>query len=522
MRAQFFKKYDVNVIVDNSQRDGAPVILELNPNYNNLVGRIEKEMQMGALNTDFTLIKPGALLRANGGFLVLQVEDVLRNVYSWEALKRALRSGELRIEEGQEQLGLMSIKTLRPQPIPLDLKVVLIGKPLIYYLLQKFDDDFEELFRVKADYDVTMDAEEGNTESFVGFISHFVATEGLRHFSRDGAAKMLEYASRRADHKGKLSTEFGNISDVIREANFWAADDGAEQVEARHVSRALEEKVYRSNLIKEKIQELIREGTILIDTTESRAGQVNGLSVVSLGDYTFGRPNRITATVTPGRSGVVDIEREAKLGGPVHSKGVLILTGYLSNTFNRRESMSMSGRVVFEQSYQGVEGDSASSAELYALLSSLAGAPITQSIAVTGSVNQYGAVQAVGGINEKIEGFFDVCSLRGLDGSQGVMIPESNVKNLMLREDVVEAIDRGDFNVWAVSTVAEGIELLTGRSAGTYDESTGGYPKDSVFGAVQRTLGEFAETLRKRGGNNEKPAENARPTEREDSESPGS
>lgn len=501
MRAQFFKKYDVNVIVDNSRRSGAPVVLELNPNYNNLVGRIEKEMQMGALNTDFTLIKPGALLQANGGFLVLQVEDVLRNVYSWEALKRALRSGELRIEEGQEQLGLMSIKTLRPQPIPLDLKVVLIGKPLIYYLLQKFDDDFEELFRVKADYDVTMDADEENTASFVGFISHFVESEGLRHFSRDGAAKMLEYASRRADHTEKLSTEFGSISDVIREANFWAADDGGEQVEARHVNRALEEKVYRSNLIKEKIQELIEDGTLLIDTAESRTGQVNGLSVVSLGDYTFGRPNRITATVAPGRGGVVDIEREAKLGGPVHSKGVLILTGYLSNAFNRHESMSMSGRVVFEQSYQGVEGDSASSAELYALLSALSGVPIAQGIAVTGSVNQYGDVQAVGGINEKIEGFFDVCSLRGLDGSQGVMIPESNVKNLMLREDVVAAIERGSFSVWAVSTIGEGIELLTGTSAGEYDESSGGYPEGSVFAAVQRTLGEFAEALKRRGNN---------------------
>jgi lon-related putative ATP-dependent protease len=501
MRAQFFKKYDVNVIVDNSRRNGAPVVLELNPTYNNLVGRIEKEMQMGALNTDFTLIKPGALLQANGGFLVLQVEDVLRNVYSWEALKRALRSGELRIEEGQEQLGLMSIKTLRPQPIPLDLKVVLIGKPLIYYLLQKFDDDFEELFRVKADYDVTMDADEENTASFVGFISHFVESEGLRHFTREGAAKMLEYASRRADHKEKLSTEFGNISDVIREATFWAADDGAEHVDAPHVDRALEEKVYRSNLIKEKIGELIEEGTLLIDTAESRTGQVNGLSVVSLGDYTFGRPNRITATASPGRGGVVDIEREAKLGGPVHSKGVLILTGYLSNAFNRRESMSMSGRVVFEQSYQGVEGDSASSAELYALISALSGIPVAQGIAVTGSVNQYGDVQAVGGINEKIEGFFDVCSLRGLDGSQGVMIPESNVKNLMLREDVVAAIEQGRFNVWAVSSVGEGIELLTGTNAGAYDESAGGYPEGTVFAAVQRTLGEFAEALKRRGNN---------------------
>ncbi|MFW5807048.1 MAG: Lon protease family protein [Spirochaetota bacterium] len=513
MREQFFKKYEVNVIVDNSRRNGAPVVVELNPTYNNLVGRIEKEMQMGALSTDFTLIKPGALLEANGGFLVLQVEDVLRNLYSWDALKRALTSGELRIEEGQEQLGLMSIKTLRPQPIPLDLKVILVGKPLMYYLLQKYDDDFQELFRVKADYDVSMDANEDNLASFIGFISSYCENERLCHFTGDGTAKVLEYASRRADHKRKLSTEFGAISDVLREADFWASQDGTEYVEARHVNRALDEKVYRSNLIKEKIQELIDEGTLLIDTTDRRVGQVNGLSVVGLGDYSFGRPNRITATVTPGRSGIVDIEREVKLGGPVHSKGVLILSGYISATFSRSESMSMSARVVFEQSYQGVEGDSASGAELFSLLSALSGFPVSQGIAVTGSVNQYGRIQAVGGINEKIEGFFDVCSLRGLDGSQGVVIPESNVQNLMLREDVVEAVDRGTFNVWSVSTVEEGVELLTGTPAGEYDEAQQAFPGGTVFAAVASTLREFAETLRRRAGPDRQAGENARSAE---------
>lgn len=507
MREQFFKKYDVNVVVDNAKCEGAPVVVELNPTYNNLVGRIEKEMQMGALNTDFTLIKPGALLQANGGYLVLQVEDVLRNVYSWDALKRALRSGELRIEEGQEQLGLMSIKTLRPQPIPLNLKVILVGKPLIYYLLQTYDDDFQELFRVKADYDVSMHWDEANTNNFIGFISRYCEGEGLCHFSNAGVAKLFEYAARRAEHKEKLSTEFGSISDVIRESSFWAENEGASQVEDYHVQRALEEKVYRSNLIKEKIQELIDEGTLLINTTGSRIGQVNGLSVLSLGDYSFGRPNRITATVAPGQTGVVDIEREAKLGGPVHSKGVLILTGFLANRFSRRQSLSVSARLVFEQSYQGVEGDSASSAELYSLLSALSGTPLTQGIAVTGSVNQYGEIQAVGGINEKVEGFFDVCSLGELDGSQGVMIPNSNVQNLMLREDVVEAVERGDFNVWSVSTVAEGIELLSGRSAGIYDPATESYPSDTVFGDAQRTLAEFAEVLRESRGGEEAPGQ---------------
>lgn len=519
LREQFFKKYDVNVIVDNSRRSGAPVVVELNPTYNNLVGRIEKEMQMGALNTDFTLIKPGALLQANGGFLVLQVEDVLRNVYSWDALKRALRSGELRIEEGQEQLGLMSIKTLRPQPIPLDLKVILVGKPLIYYLLQRYDDDFQELFRVKADYDVRMNACEENTTSYIGFMSRFCENEGIKHLNRDGVAKMIEYASRRADHKEKLSTEFGSVADVIREANFWAAEDGDHEIGGTHVTRALEEKVYRSNLIKEKIQELIDQGTLLIDTEEARVGRVNGLSVVSLGDYSFGRPNRITATVTPGRAGVVDIEREAKLGGPVHSKGVLILTGYLSNTFSRTEALSMSGRVVFEQSYQGVEGDSASSAELYALLSALSGIPVAGGVAVTGSVNQYGEVQAVGGINEKIEGFFDVCSLRDLDGSQGVLIPQSNEQNLMLREDVAEAVEKGQFNVWAVTTVDEGIELLTGRSAGQFDPEKGAFPEGSVFAEVAETLSGFAETLKKRGNNGKPPREEQLPTQEGENDS---
>ncbi|MFW6251305.1 MAG: Lon protease family protein [Alkalispirochaetaceae bacterium] len=502
LKQQFFKKYQVNVVVDNSRREGAPVVTELNPTYNNLVGRIEKEMQMGALNTDFTLIKPGALLQANGGFLVLTVEDVLRNPYSWEGLKRALKSNELRIEEVQEQLGLMSIKTLRPQPIPLDLKVVLIGRPIIYQLLHQLDPDMQELFKVKADFDVEMESNAGNSRSFMSFLASIVEREKLPPLNGEAAAAMMEHAHRVAEHKEKISTRFGELSDVLREAGFWATQEGAKEITGNHVRRALEEKIYRSSMIKEKIVDLINRGTLLIDTDQQVVGQVNGLSVMMLGDFTFGRPNRITATVAAGRDGVVDIERESKLGGPIHNKGVLILSGFLSKQFARHSALSMSARLVFEQSYSGVEGDSASSAELYALLSVLSETPVRQGIAVTGSVNQNGDIQAIGGVNEKIEGFFDVCSVKGLDGIQGVAIPASNVQNLMLRQDVAEAIEDGKFHLWSVSRVEEGIELLTGVSAGSRDES-GAFPKESIFGRVERKLTDFQAVLRSFGVNGE-------------------
>lgn len=494
-KQQFFNKYQVNVVVDNSRQEGAPVVAELNPTYNNMVGRIEKEMQMGALSTDFTLVKPGSLLQANGGYIVLNIEDVLRNPYSWEALKRALKSDELRIEEIQEQLGMMSIKTLRPQAIPLNVKVVLIGSPFFFQLLHQYDLDFQELFKVKADFDVVMEDSSENTKSFVKFLASTVSNLGLPHLNAGATAKMLEHASRAAEHKEKISTRFADISDLLTEAGYWATQHGAEEISSKDVQYAIEEKIYRSSMIKEKIVELIRQGTVLIDTGASTAGQVNGLSVMQLGDFTFGRPNRITASVAPGREGVLDIEREAKLGGPLHNKGVLILTGYLSRTFARRSSLSMSARLVFEQSYQGVDGDSASSAELYALLSALAQAPIFQGIAVTGSVNQNGDVQAIGGVNEKIEGFFDVCSVQGLSGSQGVVIPRSNVQNLVLREDVVQAVAEERFHVWPVDRIEEGIQILTGIPAGTPDES-GEYPEESIFYSVQEALGDFQEVLR--------------------------
>jgi lon-related putative ATP-dependent protease len=495
LQERAFRKYQVNVVVNNRDQQGAPVIVELNPTYANLVGRIEKEMKFGALTTDFSLIKAGALLQALGGFLVLPVEDVLRNPFSWEALKRALRSEEVQIEEPQQQFGFMSIKSLRPQPVPLNVKVVLVGRPLIYHLLHALDADFPELFKVKADFATRMNEDEQNTNNLLRFICTFCEKEKIRHMDGAGVARFIEQAHRLAEHKNRLSTNFGSLADLIRESDHWAEQDGSELIRAEHVRKALRQKVYRSALLQERIKELIEQGTILIDTGGQVPGQLNGLSVIDLGDYRFARPSRITATVTPGRGGVVDIEREAKLGGPVHSKGVLILSGYLSGTYATSLPLSVSARIVFEQSYEGVEGDSASSAELYAILSALAESPLKQQIAVTGSVNQRGVIQAVGGINEKIEGFFDVCSVKGLTGEEGVIIPQSNVQNLMLREDVVEACSEGKFHVWPVATVTEGIEILTGRDAGARDEE-GRFAEDSVNGRVQKRLEEFARSLK--------------------------
>ncbi len=500
-----FRKYEVNVVVDNSDRQGAPVIIELNPTYNNLFGRIEKETQFGALYTDFTLIKAGSLHLANGGYLVLPIEEVLRNLFSWDGLKRALRNREIAIEEMGERLGFLAAKSLRPEPIPLDVKVVLIGTPFLYHLLYAFDEDFNELFKVKAHFDTRMDRTDENIKDYVAFMCTLCEKEKLRHLDRDAVARLIEHGSRLAEDQEKLSTRFADLADVIREANYHAAKDGSPHITREHVQRAIEARIYRSNLIEERIREMIARGTLLIDTEGAVVGQVNGLSVIDLGDYAFGRPSRITASVALGRAGVVDIEREVKLGGPIHSKGVMILSGYLSEKYAQDKPLTLSARLVFEQSYEGVEGDSASSAELYALLSALSGLPIRQDIAVTGSVNQHGVIQAIGGVNEKIEGFFDVCRVKGLTGQQGVMIPAANVKNLMLREDVVEAVREGKFHVWAVNTVDEGIELLTGVPAGERGPD-GQFPEGTVNYLVDKRLREMALTLREFGEEGEEEA----------------
>ena len=494
-RAQALRKYEVNVVVDNSELKGAPVILELNPTFNNLFGRIEKEAQFGALSTDFTMIKGGSLHRANGGYLVVRIEDMLANFQSWEGLKRTLRDGHLAIEEIGERVGFVATKSLRPELIPLDTKAVVIGEPLFYYMLLRMDLEFRELFKVKADFDTRMDKTEANLKDYAAVICRICKEEDLRHLKNDGLAKIIEHSSRLADDQEKLSTLFADIADIIREANFWAGEESASLIEARHVEKAIEQKVYRSNLIQQRINEMIDKGMIMIDTEGEEVGQVNGLAVIDLGDFAFGKPTRITASASVGREGLVDIEREAKLGGPLHTKGVMILSGYMTDKYVREIPLSLSARLVFEQSYEEVEGDSASSTELYAILSRLADAPIKQAIAVTGSVNQKGEVQAIGGLNEKIEGFFEVCQAKGLNGQQGVLIPLSNVGNLMLKEEVVEAIRAGKFHVYPVESIDEGMEVLTGLKAGSRLED-GGFEPDSLNDRIQKRLASLAEKLR--------------------------
>ena len=494
-RKQAFRKYEVNVLVDNSKLKGAPVILELNPTFSNLLGRIEREALFGALYTDFTMIRSGSMHLANGGYLVVRIEDILTNYQSWDGLKRTIRDRKLVIEDLSERLGLVTAKGLKPEPIPLDIKVVVIGEPIFYYLLLRFDPEFRELFKVKADFDTRMDRTPESLKDYAGVICRMCHEENLKHLTGDALAKIIEHSSRLAGDQEKLSTLFAEIADIVREANFWAGEENASRIEASHIEKAIEHKVYRSNLIQQRINEMINKGTIVIDTEGEETGQVNGLEVIDLGDFAFGKPTRITATVGVGREGLIDIEREAKLGGPIHTKGVLILNGYIAGKYAQNVPLSLSARLVFEQSYEEVEGDSASSTELYGLLSHLADVPIKQGIAVTGSVNQKGEVQAIGGLNEKIEGFFEVCRAKGLNSKQGVMIPASNVRNLMLKEEVVQAVREGKFHIYPVSTIDEGIEILTGTKAGRRLED-GTFEPDLINDKVQKRLVALAEKLK--------------------------
>ena len=495
MREAPFKKYEVNVVVDNSDLKGAPVIIEANPTYQNLIGRTEKEAQFGALITDFTMIRGGALHKANQGYLIVRVEELLRNPFSYEALKRSLRDKRIFIEEPEERYGFISIKSLKPQPIPLQAKVIIIGDPYLYQLLFTMDMEFNELFKVKAEFDTSMDRTEENMQQYGAFVCALCQKEKLKHLDGSALAKIVEHSSRQADDQQKLSTRFAEVADIIREANFYALQEKSDNITGTHIKKAIEEKIYRSKLIQEKIQEMITRGVILIDTEDAVVGQVNGLSVSGLGDFAFGMPSRVTASLGLGREGVVDIEREAKMGGPIHTKGVLILSGFLNDKYAKDKPLSLSARLVFEQSYGGVEGDSASSTELYAILSALSGLPIKQNLAVTGSVNQKGEVQAIGGVNEKIEGFFEVCKAKGLTGKQGVMIPESNVQNLMLKEDVVDAVKEGKFHLYSVKTIDEGIEVLTGVKAGERGKD-GNYEEGTVNYEVNEHLKDMAGKLR--------------------------
>ncbi|MBN2073455.1 MAG: AAA family ATPase, partial [Actinobacteria bacterium] len=495
-----FKKYEVNVIVDNSGLEGAPVIIEQNPTYQNLFGRIEKEAQLGVLSTDFTMIHGGSLHKANKGFLVIPVEELFRNIFSWDSLKMSLKDKKIIIEEASERLGIISTRGLKPQPIPLNIKVILIGLPYHYSILYNLDNDFRKLFKIKADYDMAMERTPANIKKFTSFMCTLCIKENLNHLDGQAIASVIEYSLRLAGDKGKISTSFAEISDIITEANFYALHENKKYTGKKHISKAVEEKYYRSNLIQEKIKEMIKEGTILIDVSGNMVGQVNGLSVINLGDFAFGRPSRVTVTAGMGKAGIIDIERETKLGGPIHTKGVLILSGYITEKFAVDRPLTLSARIVFEQSYSGVEGDSASSAELYALLSALSGVPINQNLAVTGSVNQKGQVQAIGGVNEKIEGFFEVCHQKGLNGKQGVLIPFSNIRNLMLKEEVINAVKEGKFHIYAVKDVDEGIEILTGLKAGKRSRN-GRFPAGSINYMVEQKIMEFTEKLNKLDGN---------------------
>jgi lon-related putative ATP-dependent protease len=491
----FLDRYRVNVLIDRGGATGAPVVLEANPTHGNLLGRIEHRVHFGALVTDFTQIKPGALHQANGGYLILEVKDVLQNFLAWDALKKALKNRSIRIQEPLEELRLVSAASLAPEPIPLAVKVVLIGTPLHYYLLWALDEDFRELFKVKVDFDDSLPRTDATERLFARFVATSCAEDGLAHFAADGVARLVEESSRLVAHQGRLSSRLGLLRDVIREAAFFAGARPATLVAADDVDRAIAQRVYRANLLEERVDRMIEEDAILIATGGDVVGQVNGISVLALGDHAFGRPSRITARAFSGQPGVVDIEREAKLGGRIHSKGVMILTGFLAGRYARERPLAVSASIAFEQSYEEVEGDSASSAELYALLSSLAGVPLSQSLAVTGSVNQLGEIQAVGGINEKVEGFFDVCQARGLTGGQGVLIPEANVRHLMLRPDVVQAVRQERFNIWAVGTVDDGLALLTGREAGQPGRD-GRFAEGTVNAAVEAALAANVERLR--------------------------
>ena len=493
-----FNKYRVNIIVDNTDVQGAPVVIETNPTYYNLFGRIDRWAQLGTLQTDFTMIAAGAYLKANGGFLVVNAHDVLLNFGVWETLKRTVKNKEVRIEDLNVQYGLVPVAGMRPSPIATNVKVIMIGNQQIYHLLYEMDEDFRKIFKVKADFDSQMNREPKALQSYASFISNRCHHENLLHFDPSGVAEVIEHGARLVDDQEKLSSRFSDVADIVREASYWATKDGKTIVSGAHVRSALQEKYFRSNQVEERIRELINRGTIMVDVTGEEVGQVNGLAVLDLGDIRFGKPSRITAKTFMGKSGVVDIEREAKMSGKIYEKGVLILSGYLGARYAQERPLSLSASICFEQSYEGVDGDSASSTEIYALLSSLSGVPIRQGIAVTGSVNQHGMVQPIGGVNQKIEGFFDVCKSRWLTGDQGVMIPVQNVGNLMLRQDVVEAVRQGRFHIYAVPSIDDGIEILTGIPAGA--KVNGSYPEGTINYRVEKRLIDFAERMKKFGG----------------------
>jgi lon-related putative ATP-dependent protease len=491
------KRYSVNLIVDFSGKKSAPVIYEDHPNYTNLVGRIDHQAYMGSLVTDFNMIKPGALHKANGGYLIIDARKLLVQPYAWDTLKRTLQSGEIRIESLERALSLISATSLEPKPIPLNLKLILMGEPLIYYLLSEYDPEFHDLFKIAADFDVSVSREDSSRD-YARLLATIARREKLRPLSLNAVARVIEHSSRMVGDTEKLLTHLRSIKDLLTESDYWAENNGHEHIAISDVQQAIDHKTHRLDKLREKLYENIHRGTILIDTEGMVTGQINGLSVLQMGEFSFGQPSRITATTRLGGGKVVDIERETELGGAMHSKGVLILSSFIAARYSRKTPFSVAASLVFEQSYGHVEGDSASLAELCVILSSVAQIPLRQDLAITGSVNQLGAVQPIGGVNEKIEGFFDICAKKGLTGTQGVIIPATNIKHLMLRWDVVHAAQSGQFSIYAVTTVDEAIELLTGIEAGVVNEQ-GGYQPESFNGQVEAQLLQFTKIKKELG-----------------------
>lgn len=503
MQGNPFQPYQVNILVDNADTHGQPIVVEHNPNYKNLFGTIDRAVdRSGMWTTDFSRIHVGSLLKANGGFLVLNLRDAVMEPGVWQGLKRALMTDRMEIETF-DPFYLFTTTGMKPEPIELDIKVIVVAEPRLYYMMQYYEEDFAKIFKVRADFSGSMKRNETTILQVARYIKTKCDEEKFRPFDRTAVAALVEETVRMAGRQEKISTHRLRLNEILQEAEFRADQDAKTTVNAKHVEQALQARIYRANLIEEQIQEMIDRGSLLIDTEGAVVGQVNGLSVYMMGDYSFGKPTRITAATAMGRAGVVNIEREADLSGNTHNKGVLILSGYLRRKYAQQKPLTMTTSIAFEQSYGGVDGDSASSTEIYAILSSLSNLPLRQDLAVTGSVNQKGEVQAIGGVNQKIEGFYDCCKAKGLTGNQGVLIPESNVNDLMLRKDVVEAIAKGKFRVYPVKTIDQGIEILTGVPAGEPD-AQGNYPQGSVHHLVHEKLGELALGLKKFGEDEDK------------------
>jgi lon-related putative ATP-dependent protease len=455
------------------------------------MGKFEYENEFGTMTTDFSMIKGGLFHQANGGYLILQAKDILSNVQSWETLKRILRTRQIAIENMKEQMGLVAVSALKPEPIPLNIKVIMVGSEYLYQTLYELDEDFRKLFKIKVDFDDEMELNKENVKRLAQFMSSFSRTEKTVHFHRTAVSKIIEYSTRLVEDQNKLSTRFNDLAEILSESTTWATMAGSKLVRAEHVKKAVTEKIFRSNKYDKKLLEFITEGTIMIDTEGEVIGQINGLTILDMGDYSFGKPTRITVNTFMGESGIVNIEREIEMSGTSHTKGVLILSGYIGQKFAQEIPLSLTASLCFEQLYSGVDGDSASSAELIGVLSSLAEVPIKQYIAITGSVNQKGEIQPIGGATEKIEGFFELCRLRGLDGRHGVVIPFQNINNLVLNEEVVQAVKKGMFHIYPIKTIDEGIEILTGKEAGVKDKH-GEYPEGTINYLVYEKLTKYA------------------------------